>query len=350
MSKWYEKPGAYDDIILSTRVRLARNIEQLPFHTRITDEQRHQLNHLIREALSTAHFGDNPLSFIALPDQPDVEILSLVENHAISPDFAERPENKLLVLSKNHDISIMVGEEDHLRIQVMQSGLALEQALQLANQVDDLLDEHLTYAFDEEFGYLTACPTNLGTGLRASVMIHLPALEKANAISQLANTIAKLGLTIRGTYGEGSRAKGSVYQISNQITLGISEEMAIQNLQSIVLQIVTQERSTREAIWHDRLALEDLVYRSLGVLRSARLLSGEEYETMSSNVRLGASMGVLQDFDMAVINRLNAMTGSATICLEHKEMLQPAQRDAARAALVRRELGEYSLNTEPHGD
>ena len=232
----------------------------------------------------------------------------------------------------------MVGEEDHIRIQVMRPGLELNEALKTADMLDNVLDETLDYAFSEQLGFLTACPTNLGTGLRASVMLHLPALEQAGAINQLANTISKLGLTIRGTYGEGSDAKGAAYQISNQITLGISEEMAVQNLQSVVLQVIEQEKKARKAVWPNTVTLEDAVWRSLGILKNARIMSGKEAVERLSLLRLGVSMGILKTVSIQTLNALSAQTGAGTLCRDSREMLSPEQRDIKRAALLREGL------------
>lgn len=176
------------------------------------------------------------------------QVLSLVERHCISPEFAQEKEGRLLLLSADESVSVMVGEEDHLRIQVISANKNLASCMALANQLDDLLDEQLEFAFDEKLGYLTQCPTNLGTGLRASVMLHLPALEQTGAAAKLAANVQKLGLTLRGTYGEGSKAQGSLYQLSNQVTLGISEEAAVQNLSGIAQQIIDQERRARKAL------------------------------------------------------------------------------------------------------
>ncbi len=338
MTKWYLESGKDDDIVLSTRIRLARNLSSYPFKSRISPEQQRELCQKVRSALEGVRMGENKLSFLTMENMSEAERLSLVENHSVSPEFADNPKDKLLILSQNEDISIMVGEEDHIRIQVMRPGLELNEALKTADMLDNVLDETLDYAFSEQLGFLTACPTNLGTGLRASVMLHLPALEQAGAINQLANTISKLGLTIRGTYGEGSDAKGAEYQISNQITLGISEEMAVQNLQSVVLQVIEQEKKARKAVWPNTVTLEDAVWRSLGILKNARIMSGKEAVERLSLLRLGVSMGILKTVSIQTLNALSAQTGAGTLCRDSREMLSPEQRDIKRAALLREGL------------
>lgn len=203
----------------------------------------------VKQTLESANFSpDNPIHYIDMAALTQAQAVSLAERHVISPDFTNQREGKGLFLSEDESISIMVNEEDHLRIQVLSSGLALHEALDIANRFDDLFDSRLTYAFDDKLGYLTSCPTNLGTGLRASVMLHLPALEQSRNMGRLINTLSKLGLTIRGTYGEGSDAKGALYQVSNQVTLGLDEKTACENLKGIVMQIIDQERQLRAAL------------------------------------------------------------------------------------------------------
>jgi protein arginine kinase len=339
MNEWYLQDGKHNDIVISTRIRLARNIVGFPFKTKILPEQQAKLNETIKDSLSNIHMENNCFEFLDMGTLKQIDVLSMVENHIISVDFAEEPKGEMLVLSNNKDISIMVCEEDHLRIQVMRNGLELNEALDLANKIDNVLDERLDYAFSEQLGFLTVCPTNLGTGLRASVMLHLPGLEQAGAIGQLANTIPKLGLTIRGTFGEGSKAKGSVYQISNQITLGISEEMAIQNLESIVMQIISQEKDFRKNFLEDKPNLEDKIFRSLGILKNSRLLSNDEFSELISNVRLGISMDIIKDIDIKLINRLMSVAGSASICSFKNQTLSSSMRDFERSAVVREMLG-----------
>ena len=277
-------------------------------------------------------------SFVEMESLDEIKRYAMVERHEVSREFVKNPKNRMLGLSADESVSIMVNEEDHLRIQVMANGLNLSSAFQLCNEIDDALDAKVDYAFDEKLGYLTTCPTNLGTGLRASVMVHLPALEKSGLMNQLTATINKLGLTIRGTYGEGSKVLGSIYQISNQITLGITEQDAIQNLESIVLQVIENEKHARESLLNDKHRLEDVVCRSLGALRYARLLSSKEFFEEVSNVRLGISLGVIHDVEIPRLNRLMALTGSASVCEREGKNLSPQDRDFVRAGIVRNYL------------
>ena len=338
MSKWYELPAPHEDIVLSSRIRLARNLSDFPFESRMSDDQRRQLADKVKAALQDIPVGGTPLSFVEMESLDEIKRYAMVERHEVSREFVKNPKNRMLGLSADESVSIMVNEEDHLRIQVMANGLNLSSAFQLCNEIDDALDAKVDYAFDEKLGYLTTCPTNLGTGLRASVMVHLPALEKSGLMNQLTATINKLGLTIRGTYGEGSKVLGSIYQISNQITLGITEQDAIQNLESIVLQVIENEKHAREGLLNDKHRLEDVVCRSLGALRYARLLSSKEFFEEVSNVRLGISLGVIHDVEIPRLNRLMTLTGSASVCEREGKNLSPQDRDFVRAGIVRNYL------------
>lgn len=338
MEKWYRKHAEDDDIVISTRIRLARNLKSLPFKEKITKKQQLELNERVMDALKRANPGDNKWSFLYLHELSDLERLSLVERHLVSHNFTEKPENKLLILSEDQSVSVMVNEEDHLRIQTLSSGLDLDGAYGVCNRLDDLLDEYLDYAFDEHLGYLTVCPTNLGTGLRASVMLHLPALERSQIIPQLMKTVSRLGLTIRGTYGEGTGVVGSTYQISNQVTLGLSEKTAIGNLRNVVQQIIESERAARKEIVENNIDVVDEVCRSYGVLKYAKLLSGNEFYTHVSNVRLGVSEGIVEGVTIGTLNELLNRVGTATLCAESGQLLNPKERDYTRAKIVRETL------------
>ena len=335
MKKWYNMDAKESDVVLSTRVRIARNLEHLPFEAKITPRQSAELNGLVQGALQNINLGENVLDYYAGADINNTAAMAYIERHIVSPAFAQHMENAALLLSKDEGISIMVGEEDHIRIQVLRSGLSLEGALELANRLDDVLDETLDYAFDEELGYLTSCPTNLGTGLRASVMLHLPALELTDAISALSGTISKMGLTIRGTYGEGSKAKGSLYQISNQITLGLSEQVAVRNLEGIVSQIIAQERALRKSIVENNPETVDRIYRAFGILKYARMLGSDELHELLSNIRIGISVGLLNEITIEQVNRLEFEAGSAALMQRAGKNLPARQRDSVRAEFAR---------------
>lgn len=336
MNKWYELKEHDDDIILSTRVRLARNVREFPFVAHMTQEQKKKLANETWNAVSSANFGEN-LNFtrIEMETIDNEEALSLLERHLISPEFARCNQGGTLLLSADESISIMCNEEDHLRIQVLKNGLDFDGAYELANKIDDLLDETLSYAFDERLGFLTQCPTNLGTGLRASVMMHLPMIEQSGLIARLTNSLSKMGLTIRGTYGEGSKVKGALYQVSNQVTLGISETETIGKLKEIVASILGQEQQLRKKAKQNPHFI-DVVQRSLGTLQSAYLISSDEAVQLLSHVRLGISCGILSSVGIHQLNELANEISSATLRCAGYQVAE--ERDHARAVVIQKKI------------
>lgn len=330
---WYRQIGDEGDVVLSTRIRFARNLSGSPFPNRMDAAQKQDLKDRVFAALK-----DDPetLRLVDVPSLPGYEAASLVERHLISPAFAECDEGTALFLSEDEGLSLMVNEEDHLRLQTFGAGLCLEACLARADAMDSRLCDKLHFAFSDRLGYLTQCPTNLGTGMRASVMLHLPALTESKTIPLLAGTVSKLGLTIRGIYGEGTRAEGAVYQLSNQVTLGITEQEAIENLKGVALQIVGEERRARERICRDP-AYEDRIWRALGILKTARLLNHEECMQLLSLVKIGVSMGLLE-ISAETVAALLTDVQPATLCAAAEKEFAPDERDAARAALVRERL------------
>lgn len=332
MSKWYIGEGDHNDIVISTRIRIARNLADYPFPVRLDNKSKIEVNEKIRDALD----GKEHLTYTELKTLTRSQIVSLAERHLISPEFASNSDARALLMSDNEDISIMLCEEDHIRIQVMKSGLALKEAYELADKIDTEINQSLKYAFDEKLGYLTQCPTNLGTGMRASVMLHLPALTAKGQIGSLASTVSKLGLTIRGAYGEGMSAMGDLYQLSNQVSLGISEKSAIDNLKTITLQLAAQERAAREEA-SKSIETEDAVFRAYGILKSARILSTKEFMSLISKVRLGAVLGMIKT-DLKTINELMVSMQPATINAFVGKTLSLEERDVERAKIVRERL------------
>lgn len=335
--KWYLETGPQGDVVISTRIRMARNIVDYPFPCRLSPEQGTQVIEKARSALFDGGNTDPQFDFIDMQTLTPARAMSLSERHLISPEFARSRAGRALMLSKDESMSIMLNEEDHIRIQVMLPGMQLKQALDKANVIDDRFDEKLHYAFDENLGYLTQCPTNLGTGLRASLMLHLPALEQSGAISNLGGAVAKLGLVMRGTFGEGTRVKGSFYQLSNQVTLGISEKQAVDNLTVVANELISQELAAREAFKKTGAVLEDKVWRSYGILSTARMLSSDEFMALISNVRLGATMKII-DTKLETINELINEVQPSTLTAAAGRNLETKQRDELRARVVREKL------------
>lgn len=333
MNKWYETKSN-NDVVLSTRIRFARNLEDYPFPCRLDTQGKENICRLVRDALSDV--SGLKLRYIEMQQLTQKQAVAAAERHLISPEFASPQKGRALLLSEDESVSIMLCEEDHVRIQVIKCGLDLEGAFELANKIDDLLDSKLKFAFDERIGYLTQCPTNLGTGMRASVMMHMPALSKCNQMSRLSSTVSKLGLTIRGTYGEGTDAKGDIYQLSNQVSLGISEQSALDNLKSIAMQIATQERTAGEEFVKN-VNILDRINRSYGILSTARLLSTDEMLDLFSWVRLGATYKII-DADITKLNELTETMQAATLSCANGENLSSDERDEIRAKTVREAL------------
>lgn len=325
--------------VISTRVRLARNLKDYPFPLKLSEQGREKVIELVKKAISESNSAiANDFSFIKISDLDSRQSVSLVEKRLVSPEFISETKGRALLLSKDESVSIMLNEEDHIRLQVIKKGLSLEETYDEADRLDTLLDENLSFAFDEKLGYLTQCPTNLGTGMRASVMLHLPALEKSRAISRIAGNLSKLGLTIRGAHGEGTEPQGALYQLSNQVTLGISEKAAIENLKSITEQLVAQEEQARERLCSS-VEVQDTISRSLGILKYAKVITHEEALKLLSNVRLGIEAGQITEFDSAVIDKLMLDVEPATLSVTLGKSLSPHDRDIERANLIKKALG-----------
>ena len=333
--KWYQKNGTEGDVVISTRIRLARNLEEYPFPMRCSKTLQQEIAEKVKDSVLN---GNSVISsrFSCLDtDNIDAgEKVSLVERHLVSPEFISDKSSKSLLLFDDESISIMINEEDHIRLQVMCEGFNLDKAYETASRIDFLLDEHLKFAFNENLGYLTQCPTNLGTGMRASVMLHLPALQSSKAMRRISENLSKLGITIRGTYGEGTDSVAALYQLSNQISLGISEKTAIENLKNIAKQLVAQEMKAREEI-SKHISVQDRVYRSEGILKSARLISCDEALKHLSNVRMGITTGLINSVSLDTVNRLIVEIQPATLMKCVGKQLSPQERDVVRATLIR---------------
>lgn len=327
-----------NDVVISTRIRLARNLKDYPFPCKLNSQGREKVIEKVRDAVKKSNSPvASDFSFIKMSELTSSQSVSLVEKRLVSPEFISETDGRALLISKDECFSIMINEEDHIRLQVITKGLSLEQAYDTADKLDTLLDENLDFAFDEKLGYLTQCPTNLGTGMRASVMLHLPALEKSRAINRIAGNLSKLGLTIRGAHGEGTEPKGALYQLSNQVTLGISEKAAIENLKNITEQLIAQENQARERLCSS-IDVQDAISRSLGILRSALVISHDEALKLLSNVRLGIVSKQITDVSSETIDKLMLAVEPATLTVSLNKNLSAHDRDIERAKLIRAEL------------
>ena len=338
--EWLKGSGPESDIVIATRVRLARNLADFPFLTRATLVQRKEVEDILkREIKATGALGKE--LYYALDGISPIDLQFLVERHLISKDLAASEGARGVAFGERESISLMVNEEDHLRMQVLKSGLQIRPAWEQIDRIDDHLEKTVDFAFSPQLGYLTVCPTNVGTGLRVSVMMHLPALVISKQIEKVFYAVSKINLAVRGLYGEGSPASGNFFQISNQITLGKSEDQILSNIESAIPQIIHYERSAREALLgQSRVKLEDKVWRAFGLLRSARTITSEEVMDRLSDIRLGVNMGVLKELNIKTVNEIFIMTQPAHLQrLEGRELTGP-QRDAARADFIRGKLGE----------
>ena len=320
------------EVVVSTRIRLARNLSDVPFPSRMTVTQKRELSDKVSEIAKSIMDFDR----IDMENLSSVQALSLVEQHLISPEFIKNTEGKTLLLSKDKTVSIMLNEEDHIRLQVIMPSLMLKEAYEIANDIDNKLSFKLSFAFSEKFGYLTQCPTNLGTGMRASVMLHLPALVKSRIIPKISDNLSKLGLTIRGIYGESSEPVGALYQLSNQVSLGISESAAVENLENISSQLVSQEIKARDRILSD-IEVVDTICRSLGILKSARIISSKEATNLLSNVRLGVAHKVVDSLSLDNLDKLMCDIQPASV-MQKFSQITPQERDIKRADYLREKL------------
>ena len=341
MTVWYKDAAAQDDIILSTRVRLARNLAALPFSGRMSEADEQKVTELVCHAvLDSGATIANSFHYEAMNDITDTRRLALIEENLISPQMQYHMKHKGVLIGMDDTMSIMLNEEDHLRIQCILGGYRLEEAYENARRVDQVIQEQVTYAKNETYGYLTKCPTNTGTGMRASVMLHLPALRMTDNIERMITTINKLGFTVRGMYGEGSKAIGDLYQVSNQISLGVTEREIIDKLKNVVAAVIKREKEIREMLMQNNAdELKDKLLRARGTLQYAHLLSSNELTQLVSLVRMGVSMGIITDIPCSTLTALLIETKPANLMLLQKDAdTSTNHRDILRAEIVKKAI------------
>ncbi|MBO8157437.1 MAG: protein arginine kinase [Bacillaceae bacterium] len=340
VSPWMKENGPDSDIVLSSRIRLARNFAHVPFPVAASDESLEKVLEFFKQEFEHQTFGNyHNLEWVRMSELKPIEKRVLVEKHLISPHLADNNETGAALISHNEQVSVMINEEDHIRIQLYYPGMQLEKALEQASEFDDWLEEKIDYAFDEKRGYLTSCPTNVGTGMRASVMMHLPALVMTQQMNQVIPAINQLGLVVRGIYGEGSEALGNIFQISNQITLGKSERDIVEDLKSVVQQLIERERKARQLIMSQSgIQLEDKIFRSYGVLAYSRVIESKEASKCLSDVRLGIDLGLIQNVSKTILNELMVLTQPGFLQQYAGKALSPEERDVRRAELIRERM------------
>jgi len=344
-SPWLNGSGEHSESVVSSRVRLARNIGGLPFPHRATPKDLACSLEAARRALS----GSAALktgTWLVMSDLDDLERQFLVERHLISQEHAEKSSTRAVVVSDNEMISAMVNEEDHLRLQAIQSGFQVMDAWRLLERLDGETDEKIKYGFSAEWGYLTACPTNTGTGLRASMLVHLPALVLTGQINKVLHGISQMGLAVRGFYGEGSDVMGNLFQVSNRTALGVSEIDIIQSLEKVVRQVLDYEAQAKQILLRDaRSQIEDKVWRAYGILKYCRKVSSQEVMSLGSAVRLGKALGVVDSISIAGLNNLLLASQPAHVQKRFDREMDAAERDIVRADMVRRLMAEEEART-----
>jgi len=340
LSEWMKGSGPESDIVISSRIRLARNLQSLPFPILATNQHAEETINQVQSVMQSEDLTEiSEFSFIRLADLSELSTRVMVEKHLISPALVNDSKHGAVILSDNESISIMVNEEDHLRIQILYPGFQIKEAWDLSNQIDDIFEAQLDFAFDERRGYLTSCPTNVGTGMRASVMMHLPALVLTQQINRILSAISQVGLVVRGLYGEGSEATGNLFQISNQITLGQSEDDIIENLYGVAKQIIEHERAAREKLLEEsKIRIVDRVNRSYGILAHAAIIDSKEAAQRLSDVRLGHDLGLIKHTNAQALNELLVMTQPGYLQQFAGSTLSPDERDLRRAELIRSRL------------
>jgi protein arginine kinase len=339
-SEWLRGTGPQSDIVISSRVRLARNIAKMPFSHWANKTQSYQILKICKDAIDANDFMKGCI-FARIEELNNIDKQFLLERHLISKELITKSDNKAVAISDKEIISIMINEEDHLRIQTIQSGFNLAQAWQIIDRIDTDLSSKMDFTFSNDLGFLTACPTNTGTGMRGSVMLHLPALVITKQINRVLQTISKLSLAARGFYGEGTQAAGNFFQISNQTTLGHSELDIIDNLQRIIKQVIMHELTARKILnAQHKIELQDRIWRAQGVLKTAHIITSSETIELLSMVRLGVDIGLIKEIDIAKVNQLFISTQPAHLQKFEGKALTAAERDVKRAQVIRESIGK----------
>jgi protein arginine kinase len=337
---WLSGKGSNSQVVLSSRIRLARNIANFPFPSKADADVRERVLRFVKNAVNKSEDLSRG-EFVNCRQLDDLDRSFLVERHLVSLEFTQLGDFSALLIGETENVGVMINEEDHLRIQALASGLEIREAFQRADYVDDELSKSLEFAFDTSFGYLTSCPTNVGTGMRASVLIHLPGLALTREIEKVISQISKLGLVVRGFYGEGSDVWGNLFQVSNQTTLGRSEEDILESLERVTKQIIEYEENARKRLFEEaKDQIEDKIWRAYGILKYARALTSEEVLNMLSAIRLGIGVGIIETISLSQVNEILALTQPAHLQKYFKKKMLPAERDQVRAELVRSKLGK----------
>lgn len=338
MSNWYLQNGKDSDVVVSSRVRLVRNLNGFKFLSKCSKEEQEKILEKIKEIVPSLGYG---LKYIALEDLDDVTKLSLVEKHLLSPEFVmDNKTKKGMIVNNEENICIMLNEDDHIKLQVFSSGQELENLLNLIVEIDEKLGEILEYSYSEKFGYLATSPIDIGTGMKASVIVHLPALSITGNLSKVLRIVNNFGMSVKGVYGEGTQNQGDLYQITNNQTLGVTEKEIIANVKNITEKIIEQERTARKFLGKNQIELEDKVYRSFGILTYASKLSSDECKKLLSDVKLGTDLGIIKELDDSKVKKLELYTKAGNLQKYIGKTMDGYEREIKRAEVIKQIVKE----------
>ena len=330
---WYLQNGKDSDVVLSSRVRLVRNLKDFKFLRKSTKEEQDKILERIKEIVPSLGYG---LKYINIEDLDDITKLSLLEKHLISPEFLVKNNiKKAIILNDEENICIMLNEDDHIKLQVFGSGQELENLLNLIVEIDEKLGDILDYSYNEKYGYIATSPINIGTGMKASVIVHLPALTLTGNLSKVLRIVNNLGMNIKGVYGEGTQNQGDLYQISNNQTLGLTEKEIINNVKNIVDKVIEQERTARKYLTQNQVELEDKVYRAFGVMTYATKLTSDECKRLLSDVKLGVDLGIIKELDDSKVEKLELYTKAGNLQKYFGKTMDGYEREIKRAEIVK---------------
>lgn len=333
MSNWYLQNGKDSDVVVSSRVRLSRNLNGFNFLNRCTKEEQEKILEKVKEIVPSLGYG---LKYVNLDDLDDVTKLSLAEKHLLSPEFVvNNKKKKAIIVNDEENICIMINEDDHIKLQVFSSGQELENLLNLATELDEKIGDILEYSYNKNFGFLTASPINIGTGLKASVIVHLPALTLTGNLSKMLRIVNNLGMSVKGVYGEGSQNSGDLYQISNNQTIGITEKEIITNVKNIAEKIIEQERTARKYLCKNEIELQDVVHRAYGVLTNAVKINPDESRKLLSEVKMGVDLGILNELDDGQVRKLELYTKPGNLQKYVGKTLDGYEREIKRAEVIK---------------
>lgn len=338
MANWYLQNGKDSDVVISSRVRLVRNLSGFKFLNKCSRDEQERILEKIKEVIPSLGYG---LKYVEMDDLDDITKLSLVEKHLISPEFVMKSNvKKAIIVNDDENICIMINESDHLKLQVFSSGQELENLMNLIVEIDEKMGELVDYAYNKHIGYIATSPINIGTGMKASVIVHLPALTVTGNLSKILRIVNNFGMSVKGIYGEGAQNHGDMYLISNNQTIGVTEKEIIANIKNIADKVIEQERIARKFLGKNQIELKDRVYRAYGVLIYATKLSADECKKLLSDVKLGVDLGIIKELDDSKIKKLELYTKTGNLQKYIGKTLEGYEREIRRTEIIRQIVKE----------